>query len=89
MHKHDLMSCILSVISAGRVGHLPVTAPAAIGISFGGQLEWLSVQKPAVQNSHFIPKTVHFIPKTGCMFAAAFHLIIFYHKLPHISIAYI
>ena len=81
MHKHDLMSCILSVISAGRVGHLPVTAPAAIGISFGGQLEWLSVSQQS--------KIVHFIPKTGCMFAAAFHLIIFYHKLPHISIAYI
>ena len=34
-------------------------------------------------------KIVHFIPKTGCRGAAAFHLLIFYHKLPHISIAYI
>ena len=41
----------------------------------------LTVKKPAVQ------KIVHFIPKTGCKIAAAFHLIIFYHKFPRISIA--
>ena len=45
---------------------------------------------PQGQSKSQQSKIVHFIPKTGCTFTAAFHLlIIFYHKLPHISIAYI
>ena len=42
-----------------------------------------------IQSKSQQSKIVHFIHKTGCTFAAAFHLNIFYHKLPHISITYI
>ena len=59
-----------------------VGAPARLS---GGPSPATNIPQSKSQQS----KIVHFIPKTGCKFAAAFHLIIFYHKLPHISIAYI
>ena len=47
------------------------------------------IEHDKVQSKSQQSKIVHFIHKTGCTFAAAFHLNIFYHKLPHISITYI